>query len=388
MSPGEDHSKAVTSDGLEIAWLASGAVGFPRMLDAIESATRLIRLEMYLIQPSPIAEEFLIALLQSVRRGVHVRVLVDAVGSSALPESFFAPLIDAGGEVRRFNRWGSSLVLARDHRKLLICDESVGYVVGFNLAPEYAGDGVESGWRDVGLEIRGASVGALARIFDAQFLSAVTRPRSVIRVRPRREQTSLHLDNHTTLFPVSPGIGLSRLMQAMLDDVQVANDMTLVTPYFIPPPPLRRALRRAVKRGARVRLILPGESDVPLAKAAARHLYSGLLRAGVEIWEYQPQILHAKLLLLDDVLFLGSSNLDQRSLHLNFEVMLRLNVPAIVDIARDDAENMVQFSRRIDKNTWRKSRSWSDQLRDRWAYFMLNRVDPWVTWRFLSETYR
>lgn len=369
------------------SWVASGEIGFPRMLTAIESAVRMVRLEMYMVRTSAIAEEFLAALLAAMKRGVHVRVLLDALGSGGLAEVFWRPLLDAGGEVRFFNPWGSRFYLVRDHRKLLVCDEDVAFVVGYNLAPEYEGDGIEVGWRDVGVELHGENLGILARKFDYQFLSAGDRLSRMIRFRQRNDEAEVALGAGIGLFSVGPGRGTGCFLRALMEEVNRSRDITLVVPYFLPPSRLRRILRRASRRGARIRLVLSARSDVPLAQLAARRLYSGLLSAGIEIWEYEPQILHAKLYLFDDVVFVGSSNLDIRSLHLNHELMVRMTTTEILDRARADVEDIVGKSRKVDATAWRISRSWGERFRERLAYMFLSRIDPWLTWRLLAKSY-
>jgi cardiolipin synthase len=368
--------------------MESGAIGFPRMLAAMDSAERMIRLEMYLVRPGPLADEFLAVLLQAVRRGVHVRVLLDAVGSSTTILAYFAPLSSAGAEVRLFNPWTSRLVAVRNHRKLLVCDEDRAFVVGFNLGPEYAGDGVESGWRDLGMEWTGAVAVALARSFDYQFLSATHRQRRGIRFRHRHETPALSVNRQATVYSIGPGRGHGAWMEALARSIRESSDILLITPYFCPPGRFRRLLRRAAARGARVRLVLPGPTDVPLAKMAARWLYSGLMMSGVEVWEYQPQVLHTKLYVMDDTFFQGSANLDVRSFHLNFEIMMQWHGDRqVTDRVRREAEDIVAHSVRVDPRTWQQGRSFRVRFRERLAYLTLAQLDPWIAWRLLAKGY-
>ena len=122
-----------------------------------------------------------------------------------------------------------------------------------------------------------------------------------------------------------PGRGASPFQTALYQDLAVAREVRIVSAYFLPTRRLRRDLLRVARRGGRVQLILAGKSDVLVSQLAARSLYRRLLKAGVEIYEYQPQILHAKLILSDGVIYVGSSNLDIRSLNLNYELMLRFD---------------------------------------------------------------
>jgi cardiolipin synthase len=128
-----------------------------------------------------------------------------------------------------------------------------------------------------------------------------------------------------------------------------------------------------------VRLFLPAKSDVVLSRFAARHLYAGLFRAGISIFEYVPQMVHAKVFLVDDVVYVGSSNLDPRSLYLNYEIMIRTTRPEALAGAHGTFCTLEKRSSQLDPATWFKARTWSEKLRERWAYFLLYRVDPWVS---------
>ena len=138
-------------------------------------------------------------------------------------------------------------------------------------------------------------------------------------------------------------------------------------------------LALCARQGVRVQLILPGKSDVPLMQAAARSLYRRLLAAGVEIYEYQPQILHTKFLLLDDTVFVGSANLDPRSFGLNYDLLLRLPHPELAAEARAIFADHLTHCRRIERSAWRKARSFWERLKGRFARFLFTRIDPFIT---------
>lgn len=188
------------------------------------------------------------------------------------------------------------------------------------------------------------------------------------------------------LLPVTPGRGTSNLTESILSDLDMAmrrgGEVVLVTPYFLPTPILRRAMRRTVSGGrTELTVILPELNDVGLARLASQRLYTGLLGAGIGIREYQPQVLHAKVLLFPHAVYVGSSNLDPRSLHLNFELMVRLTGERVLEQARADVADLKARSRVVDRLGWRRSRGWVQRLREQWAYWVLYRMDPWVTSR-------
>src|ERR1041385_2169109 len=130
-------------------WLRTGEEALAAMLDAIRAAQKQVRLEVYTFAASPLGGQFLDALVQARQRGARVQVMLDAIGSLSLPESFWEPLTCIGGEFRWFNPLKLGRLIYRDHRKLLVCDDGVAVIGGCNIAPEYQGDGVTGGWRDV-----------------------------------------------------------------------------------------------------------------------------------------------------------------------------------------------------------------------------------------------
>ena len=354
------------------------------MLEEIAAARQSVRFETYTFAPSPLGERFLAAFVDAARRGVRVRVLADAFGSLNLPDAFWAPLRQAGGEVRWFNPLTLRRWTFRDHRKLLVCDDTVGFVGGFNVASEYEGDGVTRGWRDVGLRVRGALAPILAESFDTLFERHDLEHPLFTRLRPSTARRSLVCDQGEVLLS-GPGRGPNEFKQRLLDDLARAQHVRIVAAYFLPYGRLRRALLRAVRRGARLELVLPAKTDVRLSQIATRALYRRFLRAGVEIHEYQPQVLHSKLILVDGAVYVGSANLDPRSLHINYELMVRLTDPAVVSRAEEVFTDHLRHSRRIELAEWLASRSWWTRLQGRWACFLLGRLDRWLMRRQLHR---
>jgi cardiolipin synthase len=146
---------------------------------------------------------------------------------------------------------------------------------------------------------------------------------------------------------------------------------------------LRRKLARAARRGGRVQLILPAKTDIALSRLAGQSLYRRLMKAGVEIYEYEPQILHAKLFIVDGAAYAGSANLDPRSLRINYDLMVRFENAALVGQAREIFEETLRHCRRIDLAEWRASRTWWKKTKQHWAYFILARVDPYIAgWQY------
>ncbi len=364
----------------DFQWLHSGAEALAEMLAAIADATRSVRLEMYIFNPCPVAGQFCDALLAAARRGARVQILLDAFGSMSLPDSYWDSLRAAGGQVRWFNPESLNRFGIRDHRKILVCDDALAFIGGFNIATEYRGDGVASGWRDLGLKIRGPLVAELASAADEMFERANFRHQRFFRLRKSIRQKTVSFAGGKLVL-TGPGRN-NAFKLALTRDLKHARRVAIICAYFLPPPRLRRALARLARRGAQVRLILPGKSDVLLSLLAARSLYRRLLAAGVEIYEYQPQILHAKMFIIDDVVYAGSSNLDARSLHINYELMLRLPDPRHAVRAREIFADVLARSRRIQPADWRRSRTVIDRVKGRLARWLLSRVDPYLAGKF------
>ena len=369
-------------------WLRAGDEIFPAMLAAIDGAGQSVCLEVYTFEDSALGRRFREALVRARERGVRVRVLVDAIGSVMLSNHFWDPLLQAGGEARVFNAIDLRRWTIRSHRKLLVGDERMAIVGGFNISPAYEGDGINSGWCDVGLSIADPPLAQrLAWSFDEMFERADFRHKRFMRWRKFGAKKTVKLPVEQILFS-GPGRGRSPFKQSLRQDLVHARDVRMVMAYFLPTWGLRHALIRVARRGGRVQLILAGKSDVPLALLAAQSLYRRLLAAGVEIYEYQPQILHAKLIIVDNKVYTGSSNLDVRSLQINYELMIRFEEPGVVGGARKFFEEVQNNCRRITAEDWRRSRTFWRRLKHRWAYFLLNRLDPYLArrqWRALPK---
>jgi len=368
-------------------WLSTGDEIFPALLAAIDAARESIGLEIYIFTPGPLGDSFRAALVRAGLRGVRVRVLLDAMGSVQLPADYWQPLLRAGGEVRQFNPVALKRLWIRDHRKLLVCDDRVAFVGGFNLSPEYEGDGVRRGWCDLGLKITGPLAGPLAASFTTMFDRADLQHQHFMRLR-RNDIPKTAAGPKEQLLLSGPGRGPGPFQRVLQTDLARAARVQIMAAYFLPPRPLRRALLRVARRGGCVQLLLPGRSDVRLSQLATQSLYRRFLRREVEIHEYQPQILHAKLIIVDDIVYVGSANLDPRSLHINYELMLRLANPALAAEARQIFAARLAHARRITAGEWRESQTLWRRLKQRWARFLLTKIDPWLArrqWRALPK---
>jgi cardiolipin synthase len=360
---------------------------FTVMLSTIDRAASSIRMEVYIFRLSPIGEAVRDALIRACQRGVQVQMMVDALGSVSLPEKFWDPLLAAGGQFRWFNPLKLKRLGFRDHRKVLVIDEKVAFIGGFNVAPEYQGDGVNKGWHDLGLQVPTSLAQQLAASFDVMFALADYRHRRLARYR-RSQIAKIASTIDGQLLTNAPGRGPHFLKSALVRDINGARQSDVISAYFLPPRQMRRAMTRAARQGRRVRLILAGKSDVKLSQLASHHLYRSLLRAGVEIYEYQPQILHTKFFLFDDVVYAGSANMDKRSLLVNYELLVRVESRELAEQSAEIFSRTLEHCTRIERETWRASRTFWTRLKEEWAYFVLSKVDPYLTQLQLRVLYR
>jgi len=368
------------SKSFELQWLPTGEEVFPAMLAAIKAAEKSILLETYIYSDGKIGRQFLEALIAAAQRGVQVHVLVDAIGSWLLPKDFFQPLVAAGGQARRFNPLHLWRFGVRDHRKLLICDSLKIFIGGFNLSDEYDGDGIQRGWCDLGAQMEDHNLAKdLAASFQVLFDLADFHKKPLMRLRlfPRRRSTR-PVGN---LLFTHPGRGASPFQAALYRDLHTARDVRIIMAYFLPTRRLRRELIRVVRRGGRVQLILAGKTDILVSRLAAHSQYHRLLKAGVEIHEYQPQVLHTKMILCDGHTYVGSSNLDIRSLNLNYELMLRLQDKTVSSGAQKIFEERLALSKKIERHAWWSLQSFWQRWHFRWSHFLLSRIDPFVALR-------
>jgi cardiolipin synthase len=373
--------------GANCNWLCTGQEIFPAMLAAIDSARVSVSLEAYIYSPAPIGVRFRDALIRASKRNVRVQVLIDALGSFGLSTDFWKPLMEARGAIRWFNPLSLNRLGIRNHRKLLVCDRTVAFVGGFNIAPEYEGDGVTYGWRDLGLKIDGPLVAELEASFEDMFARAGFQHKRFARLLRSTARKTVSAPPEQLLLS-GPGRGHSPIKRSLKRDLEHAQAVQIMVAYFLPTWQLRRQLARVVQRGGRVQLLLPGKSDVAVSRLATQSLYRRLFKAGIEVHEYQPQILHAKLFIIDEAVYVGSANLDPRSLNINYELVIRFVQKDVAEQARAVFQRCLNLSRPVLEEHWSRQHSLWRRLKQHWAYFLLVRIDPYIAqrqWRALPD---
>jgi len=308
--------------------LTDGEAFYQAELAAIRSASASVHIEAFIFHRSEIGDRFVTALTERARAGVAVRVVVDAIGSFPTPDSYFAGLRAAGGQVAWYQpiRWYTlKRFNNRTHREIIVVDGAVGFIGGAGIASHWLEprDGSRP-WRDTMLRVTGPLVAALQTAFAENWL----------------ESTGQIL---TDIFPESRGVEGSAaglivigtpsparssqarvLFQVLLGAARKSIDIN--SPYFLPDGSARRELIAAARRGVRVRIITPGRSNNhPVTRLASRRRYGELLDAGIEIFEYEPGMIHAKILVVDALWsVVGSTNFDTRSFDINDEINMAI----------------------------------------------------------------
>ena len=284
---------------------------FPAMLAAIDSANHFILFEQYLVKSGEVLEQFIQRLLQARARGVQVYVLLDDYGSNEISRNDCQRLTQAGAELIFYNplSWRSLYrSLRRDHRKLLVIDNRVAFVGGAGISDSYkTGNPQNMNWHDVMLQIEGENVEDWIQSFMYVW------QRSTERLPVIADYSRIATGAQTGRVYLSRGLFRNDIVRSVIAHIHKSSHRVwLSTPYFVTNRKLRRALRRAAHNGVDVRLLLPGPiSDHPWISHAGRRYYHKLLLSGVKIFEYQPRFIHAKIILCDDWVSIGSSNLDR-----------------------------------------------------------------------------
>jgi cardiolipin synthase len=352
--------------------LTNGDEVFSAMLGAIDAARRRINFETYIYDTGRVADQFTDAFERAARRGVRLTIIVDAVGGASMEQSHVDRIRQAGGRVIRFNapRWYSlEDVNYRTHRKILVVDGEVGFTGGVGIADHWIGDAEgEDQWRDTHVLMRGPIVHLLEAAFYEDLIEADGVVTPELDVKP----PAVDEEGPSLLVRSSPTGGANDLKRVYLLIIASARrSLDIATPYFVTDESTMWALEDAIGRGVRIRLLVEGDiTDAMPVKYASRRIYDRLMSLGVEIYEYQPTMMHAKVLIADRILSMfGSANFDNRSLELNDELNAAVWSREVAERFEKDFARDLQSSQRLDLAAWR-NRPWLDKARERfWSLF-------------------
>lgn len=368
-------------DGQKLSVIVDGVARFAALQTLIADARKTLKLFYYIFAED--SHGFLVreALIDACNRGVAVSVLIDGFGSGKVGDAFFQPLIEAGAQFARFlPRYGRRYLL-RNHQKMLIADGRRALIGGGNIAADYFSESTPlDQWHDLALVVDGTSVARLAAWFDDLNLwvrSAKPGIRSLQKMLIEHSQAS----GQIRWVMGGPFRRLSPYARALRNDLDAAHMVDMIQAYFAPNWSFLRRLGRIATRG-QLRIITAALSDNSTTIGAARHCYALLLNRSSKIYEYQASKLHMKLIIADDVVYLGSANYDTRSLYINVELMLRISDHAFAQALRHFYVGEIAKSQLVDSGWLKRTSGPFRRLRWFAAYFLFSTVDYTISRRF------
>ena len=282
---------------------------FTSIIKEVQRARESIDMEFYIFLGDRIGNTIASLLCRKARQGVRVRLMVDGYGSRDMPRSLRRRLLSNGVQLRIIH----TLSHSRNHRKMVVVDQRMAFVGGINIADRYVVGNELGKWYDAVLRVTGTTVAELRQLFDYDF-----------EVTDSHSSPTIDTSAHSPMLYWSESGGggaMTRLLQDVIDSAE--SDITLTTPYFMPPQPTLQRLQQAVVRGVSIRIIVPHRCDIWLIDDVMRHSILEAQELGIEIYLLNNAFIHAKLALVDSRrVVVGSANLDARSLRLNRELML------------------------------------------------------------------
>jgi cardiolipin synthase A/B len=344
-----------------VTLLWKGTDSFRTIFDAIEKARELICLEFYIFRNDETGTELAQILKRKAMEGVRVCILYDHFGSFGTPRGFWNELKQVGVEIRasRPFKWTDPFhYVHRDHKKLIIIDGVIAFTGGLNIANEYRGfhritHG--TGWRDTGIFLEGPIAKTLLGIFEKSWRVWKGPPIHF-------ELLSKPIEGGLPVLPIFVNSAKSRRRMRKLLYYSINQARTciyLTTAYFVPSRRMLHVLEEAESRGVDVKLLLPGKSDIAAAHYAGRFFFAKLLRAGVEIYTYQGEILHAKTAVFDGIWsIIGSANLDFQSLRKNDEGNIGIIDQQFGEQMREIFKEDLKHSKQITIEMWNKRSLW------------------------------
>lgn len=368
--------------------LVDGDQFYPRIQQAIATATSAVDIEMYLFESGQITDELIDHLLKARNRDVYVRLLLDHVGSHNLRHNDRERLRAAGVDLRFFNRVKRNKHLrnfSRDHRKIVLVDCAVAFIGGAGVTDDFSQQHRGNrAWHDAMVEIQGDLVHDWQLLFERSWQHYDSVHDEELRAKLRqafdRSEASPLMNRNLPQARViaSRGLGNKPILGSLISEINKSSHRAWVcTAYFYPSRKLLKALRKAAQRGVDVRLILPGDhTDHPSVRYAGRTWYRQLLEAGVRVFEFQPRFIHLKTAVVDDWLTIGSCNFDRWNLHWNLEANLEALDPALNQQVTHLLEQDLHASKEIMLSSW-KQRGWHEKIRERfwkWVAMFLARL--------------
>jgi cardiolipin synthase len=348
--------------------LPNGVNFYEAEINAIKAARQSVNWEAYIFAKGEIAKRIVDALTERARAGVEVNLNIDAIGSVSTPKKFFNDLRQAGGHVEWYHplRWYNwPRANNRTHRELIVIDGKVGFLGGAGVADHWwHGAKKDAPWRDTMFRITGDTVRSLQSTFVENWLESSGQ----ILIGPKYFVSEDNTDGaQAMVVDSSPSQGGSTRARILFQTLIASahKDLKITTPYFLPDESLSKEIVRAIQeRHVHVQILLPGKhSDHSMTRSSSRGTYGDLLRAGAEIYEYQPAMIHAKIMIVDGLwCVVGSTNMDHRSFGWNDEVNLAVVDPALAAKLSANFDDDLKKSRRETLEDWEHRPSWEQGM--------------------------
>jgi cardiolipin synthase len=359
--------------GNQVEVLQNGDGFFPVLFDDIAKAKQSIHLETYVWWEGEICKRLAETLAAKARQGVEVRLTLDATGSTKGDDELFEGMEKAGVKIsfyHPFQLQDLGLFNNRTHRKLAIFDGRVAHVFGHGIAQEWTGNGQDAEhWRDTGVRLEGPIVNSIQGVFAENWVEQTAEVLVGEKYFPRLPAVG-SVRAHVTAS--SPQGGVSQLeLLYKLAIATAQKELIIQNPYFIPDGEMVGLLEKAVRRGVKVRVMIPGQvTDSSIVRHAGHRRFQELLEHGVEIYEYQRTLNHQKVMIIDGIWsHVGSTNLDDRSLDINDEASVGLIDPDVAARLENAFKADLRYSTRLDAATWEKRPFWHKTV-DRLSYLV------------------
>jgi cardiolipin synthase A/B len=359
--------------GNQVQVLQNGDGFFPVLFDDIAKAKQSIHLETYVWWEGEICQRLAEALAAKARQGVEVRLTLDATGSTKGDEELFESMEKAGVKIsfyHPFQLQDLGLFNNRTHRKLAIFDGRVAHVFGHGIAQEWTGNGQDAEhWRDTGVRLEGPIVSSIQAVFAENWVEQTAEVLVGEKYFPKLAAVG-PVRAHVTAS--SPQGGVSQLeLLYKLAIATAQKELLIQNPYFIPDGEMVGLLEKAVRRGVKVRVMIPGQvTDSSIVRHAGHRRFQELLEHGVEIYEYQRTLNHQKVMIVDGLWsHVGSTNLDDRSLDINDEASVGLIDAEVAARLEAAFKEDVRHSTRLDAAAWDRRSLWHKTV-DRLSYMV------------------
>nr|WP_315477916.1 phosphatidylserine/phosphatidylglycerophosphate/cardiolipin synthase family protein [uncultured Sphingorhabdus sp.] len=344
------------------------------VLGLIARAKKSIQMIFYMFGDDATGREVRDALVAAANNGVHVQLIIDSFGSGNVSDRFFDALVEAGGCYHCFSTRKGLGYIIRNHQKILIADSAHALVGGFNIPDDYFGRAGDNSWEDLGIIVSGVQAQKLSDYFED-----LARASNNGKVRYRSIRNIIH--------QWRPGIGqvqwllggptnrISPWAITFKRSLEANKRFDIVSAYFSPSQTILRRLAKAAKHNKRSRLVVAGKTDNNATIAAARLLYRYLMRRKTRIFEFQSRPLHMKLMVIDDTVYIGSANLDVRSMFINLEIMVRIKDAGLALHMRKLIDELVTQSEEQTRMLLKARDSYWSRFKAALAYFLVNSVD-------------